>query len=523
MKLINICACFLIFFVVGSNSLKILGVFPTISKSHFTIGQGIVDALHDAGHDITVMSPFPQKKPKERFRDVDFSEVRNKYQKEMNINAFDFGKMSAVNTIDWLFKTDLSDIDATLNYESVQKLLKSKEKFDVCIVELFFIDTYMALAEHHDCILIGFTTFGAVGMIDEITGNVSPTSYVPMVVLGYTDKMTFAERYWNTLYSLYERITFHGVGIPRQDSFYEKHFPNAKKPYFEMFQSPAIIFQNSHVSTSYPRPYLPSVIEIGGIHVKPAKPLPNDLQEFLDSAVDGAILFSMGSFLQSKNFPAEKLNVFLNVFETLQQKVLWKFEEDLPNKSKNVKISSWLPQRDILAHKNVKVFITHGGSLSTTEAIYEGVPILGIPIYGDQKMNINNAVAKGYGIDVHFDDITEEKIQSALMELLHNPKYFETAKSLSKVFKDRPMTPQQSVVYWTEYAYRHKGAEHLKSAGRDLYFFQLISFDVYFALFLSLIATLLIAIFICVYLCRIFCCKSPNNKPPTTKQKKKKN
>ncbi|XP_070490971.1 UDP-glycosyltransferase UGT5-like [Chironomus tepperi] len=502
MKLTNIFAFILIFFVIGTKSLKILGVFPTINKSHFAIGKGIVDALHDAGHDITVMSPFPQKKSKERYRDVEFAEVKEKSEKEMNLDAFDFGKMPIFMMIPLMPTFGISAINDVLSYESVQKLLKSKEKFDICIVEIFYLEAYMALAEHHGCILISYTTFNAVGMIDEITGNISPTSYVPMPFLDYTDKMTFIERLWNTVYTQYEKFFFHVLEVPIHNYLYKKHFPDAKKSFYDMLKSPAIIFQNSHVSTSSPRPYMPNVIEVCGIHVKAAKPLPDDLQEFLDSAVDGAILFSMGSIIQSKNFPIEKRNALLNVFGRLKQKVLWKFEEDLPNKPNNVKISSWLPQRDVMAHKNIKVFITHGGLLGTTEAMYEGVPLLGIPIFGDQKMNMNNAVAKGYGLVVNFDDITEEKIESALTKLLNDPKYHDTAQSLSKIFNDRPMTPQESVVYWTEYAYRHKGAEHLKSAGSDLYYFQLISLDVYFVLFLIFVVNAMIDYYVARYLYR---------------------
>lgn len=325
-----------------------------------------------------------------------------------------------------------------------------------------------------------------------------------MPFLDYIDKMTFIERLWNTVYTLYEKVLFHALEVPIHYFIYRRHFPDAKKPFYEMLKSPAIIFQNSHVSTSSPRPYMPNVVEVCGIHVVAAKPLPDDLQEFLDSAVDGAIVFSMGSFIQSKDFPIEKRTAFLNVFGRLKQKVLWKFEEDLPNKPKNVKISSWLPQRDVIAHKNIKLFITHGGLLGTTEAMYEGVPLLGIPIFGDQKMNMNNAEARGYGLIVNYDDITEERIESALTKLLNDPKYFETAQSLSKIFNDRPMTPQESVVYWTEYAYRHKGAEHLKSAGTDLYYFQLISLDVYFVLFVIFVANAMLDFYVARYLYRRF-------------------
>ena len=63
-------------------------------------------------------------------------------------------------------------------------------------------------------------------------------------------------------------------------------------------------------------------------------------------------------------WPVEKREAFVKAFGKLKQRVLWKYEnETLPNNPGNIKISPWIPQRDILAHPNVKIFITHGGIL----------------------------------------------------------------------------------------------------------------------------------------------------------------
>ena len=54
---------------------------------------------------------------------------------------------------------------------------------------------------------------------------------------------------------------------------------------------------------------------------------------------------------------------------------LWKmdFDQSKFKISKNVMIKPFFPQRDILAHKKIKVFVTHCGGLSTQEAIWRGV------------------------------------------------------------------------------------------------------------------------------------------------------
>lgn len=76
----------------------------------------------------------------------------------------------------------------------------------------------------------------------------------------------------------------------------------------------------------------------------------------------------------------------------------------------------------VLAHPNVKVFISHGGLLSTIETIYHGVPILGIPIFGDQKMNLAVAAEKGYALSLPYGEVNEESLTKALQEILNNPK-----------------------------------------------------------------------------------------------------
>lgn len=74
------------------------------------------------------------------------------------------------------------------------------------------------------------------------------------------------------------------------------------------------------------------------------------MDDFLSgSGKDGFILFSLGSVVQAKEMPESTRKVFLNVFSRLKQRVIWKWEtEEMPDLPKNVKLSKWLPQQDVL-------------------------------------------------------------------------------------------------------------------------------------------------------------------------------
>jgi glucuronosyltransferase len=75
------------------------------------------------------------------------------------------------------------------------------------------------------------------------------------------------------------------------------------------------------------------------------------------------------------------------------------------------------------AHPNVRLFITHGGLLSTLEAVDRGVPLIGIPVYADQFLNIARAVSSGYGIQIDLNNVTSESLTWAIGEIIESPKY----------------------------------------------------------------------------------------------------
>jgi UDP:flavonoid glycosyltransferase YjiC (YdhE family) len=330
--------------------------------------------------------------------------------------------------------------------------------------------------------------------------------------------MTFVERFGNTMMAIFETVFMNIMYYPRQAELYRAAFPNAKKDFDQIMRNGvSMVLLNSHFTLSHTRPYLPNMVEVGGMHIKRTPdPLPADIKAFLDNATEGVVYFSLGSNIRSTLLPAEKRDAILKTFAKLKQKVMWKWEdENLPGKPDNVFVKKWWPQDDILAHPNVKVFITHGGLLSTSEAIYHGVPVIGVPFFGDQDLNMAKATRAGYGVTVRYTNLTEKALSWALNEVLGSPSFAENIKGISKRFRDQPALPLDTAVYWAEYVIRHKGAPHLQSAGQELTFYQYHNLDV-FGMMLAIVVFMYYALKMCW-------CGGGTKKPVKTSATKKRN
>lgn len=64
------------------------------------------------------------------------------------------------------------------------------------------------------------------------------------------------------------------------------------------------------------------------------------------------------------------------------------------------------------------MFITHGGLLGTQEAIYHGVPILGLPFGNDQRGNLVKPRRDGYALQLEWRQLDEKTLFDAVTHLL---------------------------------------------------------------------------------------------------------
>lgn len=253
-------------------------------------------------------------------------------------------------------------------------------------------------------------------------------------------------------------------------------------------QNISVTLISSHQALIEPKPQMPGLIYIGGAHLKPPEELPEKIQDFLDGARHGAIIFSLGSALEIKNMPIGKLRIFANVFKKLKQRIIMKFEDPLvPALPPNVITMKWLPQADILAHKNVVLFITSGSNLAIQEAVSSQVPVLVIPFFGEQLANGKRAERAGYGLVLRFSDLSAMSLSTKITELITNSGYKERTRLVSEIFLDNIVSPLENAVYWMEYVLEHNGATFLKSSSIEMSWITQGLYDVYLGYIIALV------------------------------------
>ncbi|XP_062054725.1 UDP-glucuronosyltransferase 2A2 isoform X2 [Lepus europaeus] len=356
--------------------------------------------------------------------------------------------------LDTFFRINVQICDGVLNNPQLMARLQ-ESAFDVLVADPVTICGDL-VALKLGIPFVYTLRFSPASTVERHCGKIpAPVSYVPAALSELTDQMTFGERVKNTIsYSLQDYIFQSYWG--EWNSYYSKVL-GRPTTLCETMGKAEIWLIRTYWDFEFPRPYLPNFEFVGGLHCKPAKPLPE---------------------------------------------VLWRYKGKTPaTLGSNTRLYDWIPQNDLLGHPKTKAFITHGGTNGIYEAIYHGVPMVGVPMFADQPDNIAHMKAKGAAVEVNMNTMTSADWLSALRTVINDPSYKENAMRLSRIHHDQPMKPLDRAVFWIEFVMRHKGAKHLRVAAHDLTWYQYHSLDV-IGFLLACIATTIILVTqccLCVY------------------------
>lgn len=266
----------LLFCVFASAySAKILGVFLTPSISHQLVYQPVWKELALRGHNVTVITTDPLKDPSlKNLKEIDlhasyeflenFRKAHGRITKNMGILKEYLALYIAMQYIteDQLSKSEVLDI---LNDEDAA--------YDLLIIECFPPVAYVFAARFHNTPFVCIFSGAGLTNLHDAIGNpthalITPEPTISLNIEFFYDR--FLSAYANVLYRLLYRYFI----LPRADSAVRKYV-KYDIPYLgDVEKNVSIVMLNSNLVLNPIRPNLPSVVELGLMHIKPKKPLP---------------------------------------------------------------------------------------------------------------------------------------------------------------------------------------------------------------------------------------------------------
>ncbi|XP_059155305.1 UDP-glucuronosyltransferase 1A9-like [Physella acuta] len=472
-------------------------MLPGITKSYFIQHANIGQALIDLGHEVWIFMPeYLSNSSLIKYKDIKistFGETLGDMEKQM------YTKL-ANNLWEGKQPSFRQHLDAAKAFRyNINRILDEKSLIDNIIKikpDFLVIDGFMF---NRNLFVIPYklnVPFAIVGFVHDLTMHRVPFSPAvePQVLNGLTNKMNFYERLTSTLLTILELSydVFSDSDIVTRIAP-EKLYTTISEI---ILKAEIFITELDHI-LDYPRPMLPNTKLIGGSSVSEPKPLIGEFKQFVEKSTNGIVVVSFGT--NDFSIPEEILTKLSSAFQQLNLDVIWRVKK-ASNISTNILTSHWIPQNDLLGHPKTKVFVSHCGKNGQYEALYHAVPILCLPIFGDQFYNSKRIQVKGYGLKKDIKNISTQEIISAIKELVYDSKYKRNIEKASKLFKELYKVPSKEAAYWIDHVMKY-GGDYMRSSGQEMPLYQFLLLDV-----IAFIAAVLSAIiFVFIFTARFFC------------------
>ncbi|CDW55029.1 UDPGT domain containing protein [Trichuris trichiura] len=228
------------------------------------------------------------------------------------------------------------------------------------------------------------------------------------------------------------------------DDFAEQVFwfiINAHTIMLERFED--FVFSIEHTNAFYTN----AVYSLGSLSPMLEVPLPQTMSTFsLDYACPKALSLS------------NEYKTISSTFEHLPQyRIVWQFNGNLNSLSNNshLKLEPWIPLPSLLQHPKTVLFITHSGMKSFREAICFAVPMLSVPLFGDQIRNAALTKMHGLGLSLDKTKLTNESFYETVVKVLHDQTYKQRVTKLSAMLSDNLIDETEKGSFWISFYLRH--------------------------------------------------------------------
>ena len=356
-----------------------LSPFP--APGHYLNFMILGDALKEQGHNVTFLMPhFPDyDKPKELCMEHGFhyipAPVNMSYYWFKNKANDDLSSLQLASHLLNMFLTVLASLDSFVSNEL------DTSQVDVAVVEEYLIGTLVCPKNEHLPIV-----YFSPGIPND--PSLLPSWPFPHIAFpSITHDASITDRLIITaanvlLFSPLQKFIIWYLSSNNPECW-ERKYNNYSPPGHGV---PFILA--TVMGFEYPKANLPLVDYVGPFIPNTLDPLPSDIDLWLNSKKENSVVYiSMGSIFAASQELAEALYNGIpsnySVLWSATSEIIRKAVENKPSSHRYL-VKSWVPQISALNHPSISLAVLHGGAGGVHQALYFGVPMVVIPLGGDQ-------------------------------------------------------------------------------------------------------------------------------------------
>nr|AFS52012.1 DekiORF135 [Dendrolimus kikuchii nucleopolyhedrovirus] len=469
------CSFVLLSLLSAASAADVLAVFPTPAYSHHIVYRVYIEALADRCHNVTIVKPkllnYQTKLHCGAITEINADMSTEQYKKLVSESTM-FRKRGVVSDEETVTATNYMGLiemfKDQFNNEHVQDLIASNRTFDLVIVEAFaeYALVFGHLYRPAPVIQIApgyglaenFDTVGAVARHPVHYPNIWRSNFDD----GNNNANVMTELRLYREFKTLARVT---------DVLLKQQFGPDTPAVAQLRNLVKLLLLNLHPIFDNNRPVPPSVQYLGGglhlVDTTPTLQLDTDLDAIMNSSKKGVIYVSFGSSIDTNAFAEEFRGMLVDTFAALNEEftILWKIDEAAVNDTTlpaNVVTRNWFNQRAVLKHPKTVAFITQAGLQSSDEAIDAQVPMVCLPMMGDQFHHAHKLHQFGVAHSLDTTAVTHEQLLLATQSVVSDASYRKNIKKLRATIKhDKALiSPIEKAIKLTERVLRYrKGRE----------------------------------------------------------------
>lgn len=263
-------------FVNTNEAARILAVFPIPSVSHQVVFRPVTHELARRGHDVTVMTTdpaFPNGGAPANLTEIDVHELSYDIWKKNYMVHSKGNEKDTMSQLRISFELFIMLFDEQLRHKDMQKLINDKnQKFDLLIIEGIFRPA-RALAHVFKAPMILLSSLSPLFDNIEIIGAPGHPLLYPEATRQRLNNLTWLGKL-SELYNHYKIQNIFHNSLAYENEMLRKHFGPDFPCVTEFNKDVDMLMVNVNPVFAGIQPVPPSMVFMGGLHIKPDSELP---------------------------------------------------------------------------------------------------------------------------------------------------------------------------------------------------------------------------------------------------------